>query len=390
MKVAKVGSRAVKRVRNQYLWVFADELARKPEKAYPGEIVGVESEDGEWLGVAFYNGGARVALRMLGSGRALPDGGFWRSRLAEAIRRREPLRAHTDALRLVYAEGDLLPGLVVDAYAGHLSVQFRNAGMDGLKLLIVSLLDELLAPPTITERSDVAAREEEGLERVSGPLKGTVPELVEIREHGVRFLVDVAHGQKTGFFTDQRDARRHVAGLLPPGGRMLDAFCYTGGFGVFAAAAGATVTAVDKDAAALGLAGRNAALNGVADRFRTVEADLFAWLDESAGRGERYDVISLDPPALIKHKNQQAKGRGLLMDLVRPCLRMLETGGKLHLSTCAYHFQGDVVREALRMAAADTGRRLLVVGEVLQSSDHPWCLQMPETQYLRGITVEIA
>lgn len=388
MKQAVVANRAVRKVRNHYLWVFADELLRRPERAYPGEIVSVLAEDGSPLGVAFHHPSARVALRMLSPETRLPDGDFWRGRLRQAVERRGPLFADTDALRLVFAEGDRLPGLVVDSFAGHLVVQVRNAGMEGIKPLVVALLRELLDPPSILERSDVAARDEEGLLRFTGPLHGTVPDRVEVRENGLRFRVDLQGGQKTGYYTDQRDARRYFGELVKPGDRVLDAFCYTGGFGVHAAVAGGQVVAVDKDPAALDLAGQNASLNGCSDSFETVEADVFRWLVERAAAGDRFDLVSLDPPALIKHKNQQGKGRGLLIDLLRPALTMLGPGGRLHLSTCAYHFNGGLTHEALRMAAADAGRRLLVTGETRQSADHPWCLQMPETLYLRGITVQ--
>ena len=390
MKRVVVKAQVVKKVRNYYLWVYADEVQERPKQSYPGEVVAVTAPDGTPLGAAFHHPEARIALRLFHPEPVLPDAAFWRRKLEQAVARRGPLRAETDALRLVYAEGDYFPGLIVDDFAGHLVLQSRCAGTESIKPLLVGLLAELCAPLSIYERSDVPARAEEGLPLARGQLRGETPSRVEVRENGRRFLVDIREGTKTGYFTDQRDARRHVASLAAPGMRVLDAFSYTGGFGIYAATAGARVTAVDKDEAALALARENAALNGVADRFEALAADLFEWLPAQASAGAHFDLICLDPPALIKYKNQAAKGRGLFLDLVRPCLRMLGPGGRLHVSSCAYHMGGDLLREAIRIAAGETGKRLLTVGETVQAPDHPYSLQMPETMYLKGYTMEIA
>ncbi|HQO25319.1 MAG TPA: class I SAM-dependent rRNA methyltransferase [Acidobacteriota bacterium] len=389
MERVVVRDEAVKKIRNFYLWVFADEVRDQPAGLGPGEPVEVRSPRGEILGTGFYHPTARVTVRLFHHKRIEPDAAFWRRRLQQALALREPLRAHSNGLRLVYSEGDYLPGLVVDDFADHLVIQCRTTGMDRIRPLIVELLQKLRRPASIYERSDVPARQEEGLAFRTGQLAGVTPPRVRIAEHGVQFWVDIPGGQKTGFFSDQRDARRHFASLLRPGDRVLDAFCYTGGFGLYAARMGAAVTAVDKDEAALTLAAANAELNEVTARFETVAADLFTWLPETAAAGRVFDAISLDPPALIKYKNQQNKGRGLLMDLIRPCLRMLRPGGLLHVSSCAYHVGPELLREAARIAAGETGKRLLVAAETVQAADHPYFLQMPETQYLKGFTYRV-
>lgn len=386
MKTAIIKEQAVKRIRNYYLWVYADEIQRRPERGYPGEVVSVAAPGGDELGMAFYHPQARIALRMLSRRRVLPDGEFFRRRLARAVEIRRPLASVTDAVRLVYAEGDFLPGLVVDSFANHLCVQFRCAGMDNLRPLMVELLTELLQPESIYERSDLTVREEEGLEKKTGRLAGETPERIVVSEHGVKFLVDLVHGQKTGFFTDQRDARHHVASFAGPGIRFLDAFSYTGGFGQYAARAGAEVTAVDKDADALFLLLENSRLNGLTGRVEAVQADLFEWLPKAVGEGRQFDVISLDPPALIKYKNQQSLGRGLFIDLIRPALRLLPPGGILHVSACAYHLGGPLMLEALRIGALEAGVRLRTLGETVQGIDHPYSPQMPENLYLKGFT----
>lgn len=390
MKTVTVHERAVKKIRNFYLWVYADEVAARPSQSYPGEVVAVAAPDGELLGTAFHHPTARVALRLFSRREVMPDAAFWRDRLARALGRRQPLREITDGLRLVYAEGDYLPGLVVDDYAGHLVAQFRTAGMDLIKPLLVELLGDLCQPVSIYERSDVQSRREEDLPLTAGPLRGATPDRVEIRENGLRFRVDIREGQKTGFYLDMRDIRKSLAAFAGPGTRFLDAFSYSGGCGLYAAAAGAAVTAVDKDERALALVRENAALNGLAARVTAVSADAFRWLPAAVEAGEKFDVISLDPPSLIKYKNQQGRGRGMLLDLIRPCLQMLPPGGILHVASCAYHVLPDLLKEAVRMAAGDAGVRLLVVAETVQAADHPYLLQMPETLYLKGYTLQVA
>jgi len=389
MKQITVKESAVKRLRNFYLWVFRDELLPPAGRFYPGAVVGVRSPRGEELGTAFYHPEARVALRMISRRTVQPDGEFWRRRLRAALARRQPLLAETDAVRLVHAEGDYLPGLVADCFGRHLVLQFRTAGMDQLRPLMVSLFSELLAPESIYERSDLDQRLEEGLEPVQGPLAGTTPERVQVVEHGLRFAVDIRSGQKTGFYTDQRDARRHFAGLVQGDDAVLDAFCYSGGFALAAARRGARVTGVDKDELALEMAAENARLNGLDSHVAWERADAFHWLPEQAAAGRRFQLIGLDPPALIKHKNQQGKGRGLLMDLLRPCLQLLPEGGRLHLSTCAYHLHSSLVIEAVRIAAGEVGKRIALLARTMQAADHPVVLQMPETWYLRGYTLQV-
>jgi len=390
VKLVTVHPKAVKKLRNFYLWVFADELIEKPRQSYPGEVVRVANPDGDILGTGFYHPNARVALRMISRKEVQPDADFWSYRLKQSIDLRKPLRCRTNAVRLVYSEGDYLPGLIVDDFNGHLVVQFRTAGMTLIKPLLVTLLSNLLSPDSIFERSDVEYLLQEGLKPFAGQLTGDTPNRAEIHEDGVRFFVDIKSGQKTGFFIDQRDGRYHFARHVEPGMNVLDAFCYTGGFGIHAARKGANVTAVDKDGSVLELADENARLNDISARFLTIRSDLFQWLPQSAEKGMRFDAISLDPPALIKYKNQQGKGRGLLMDLIRPCLQMLRPGGMLHLSTCAYHLSPALAKEAIRLAAGDVGKRLRMLAETIQSTDHPYIVQMPETLYLRGYTLQVA
>jgi 23S rRNA (cytosine1962-C5)-methyltransferase len=389
MKQVVVRDSAYKRLCNFYLWGFRDEVLEQPSQGYAGEVVEVLSPGGGSAGTAFFNPGARVALRMISRKKVLPDGEFWRRRLRQALARRQRLATDTTGLRLVHAEGDYLPGLVVDRFGEHLVIQFRTAGMDQLRPLMVSLLTELLSPVSIYERSDVEHRREEGLDPVEGPLAAETPDRVEILEHGLRFIVDIRGGQKTGFYTDQRDARRHFAGLVREGDEVLDAFCYTGAFALGAARRGGRVTGIDKDNGALAMARENARLNGLAEQVSFEEADVFHWLSEQAAAGRRFNLIGLDPPALIKFKNQQGKGRGLLMDLLRPCLRMVPDGGLIHLSTCAYHLNSVIVTEAIRMAAGDMGKRVVLLARTMQAADHPVVVQMPETWYLRGYTLQV-
>ena len=297
MKRVVVKAQAVKKVRNYYLWVYADEIQERPRQSYPGEVVAVTAPDGAPLGAAFHHPEARIALRLFHPEPVLPDAAFWRRKLAQAVARRQPA-AGRDRRPAAGLRRRRLP-------AGPDRGRFRRppGAAEPLRRhrsrsnrCSWACWRSCARRASIYERSDVPARAEEGLALARGQLRGDTPARVEVRENGRRFLVDIREGTKTGFFTDQRDARRHVAALVEPGSRVLDAFSYTGGFGIYAATAGARVTAVDKDGAALALARENAALNGVADRFEAVAADLFEWLPAQAAAGARFDLICLDPP----------------------------------------------------------------------------------------------
>ena len=385
----EVLSAAAKRVRHHDAWVFRDELTTPPADAGHGEVVELTDPHGAFLAYAFYSTRSHIAARVMSLRREEPvDRALFAARLTVAIGRRASLQG-TNARRLVFSEADALPGLIVDQYDQWLVLQSRTAGFEPWKSTVVDLLREMVRPRGILERSDKEFRDEEGLPAVNHVLAGSVPERIRIEEDGLQFWVDPHHGQKTGFYLDQRDARRRVRPLIGQGQRVADVCAYTGGFGITAASRGASVVCVEQQEPILALAKENAVLNGVAERMEFVAGDAFYWLEAKARAGERFDWVLLDPPSLAKSKTEVLKGRQALHHLLVHGLGLLADEGTLLVSVCTYHLLG-LAEEILRIAAEERGWRLHVRAVTLQASDHPWLLQMPATRYLMGWMVQRA
>jgi len=400
-----VAASAEKRVRNFDCWVFRDELT--PLRARPGgpgpapaiatggpgdapangEVVELTDRRGTFLAYAFYSAHSHVAARVVSTEQRQPvDRDLLSRRLAAAVRRRADVLA-TNAKRLVFSEADGLPGLIVDQYADVLVLQIRTAGMERWRADVVDLLRDLLHPQGVLERSDKEFREEEGLLPVTQVLTGAVPERILIEEDGLRFWVDPHHGQKTGFYLDQRDTRHRVRERIQPGARVADVFAYTGAFGIGAASRGARVVCVEQQEPCVALAKEHAVLNRVDDRMEFVAGDAFYWLEAAGRTRNRFDWVFLDPPALAKSKAETSKGRHALHHLLIHALGLLNPNGTLALSVCTYHLLG-LTEEIVRIAAAEQGMRLRVRGLSMQAADHPWILQMPMTRYLMSWQVQ--
>lgn len=379
---------AERKLRNFYPWAFHDDIADIQGDPEPGAIVLVRDSSGALVGQAFYNPGASIPLRMLSRGEERIDAGWLRRRLMEAAARRREIHG-TNAVRLVHGEADGLPGLIVDRYGEVLVVQIRNLGMERWRETLVEVLRELFAPRGIYERSDVEAREDEGLEPRAGLLWGEVPDPVEVVEDGLVFETSVARGQKTGFYLDQRDNRRRLRGWVRPGDRVLDVYGYIGPFALHAAVAGATAVVIDKDPWALGQVERNAIRNGLADRITVRLGDALEMMEALLAEGRRFDWVVLDPPAMVKRRVEWERGvRRRFVEMAHLALRLLKDGGGLFFSSCAYAIRLEDLIEAARMAAADVGCRLVVRDVTYQPPDHPWILQIPETLYLKTLIVE--
>lgn len=372
---------AARRIRNQDAWVFRDELASPTQPLANGELVELIDRHAAFLAYAFYSDTAHVAARVVSTDRASPvDRALLAQRLAAAIARRAGLR-QTTARRLVYSEADSLPGLIVDQYGDYVVFQSRVAGLEPWKSVVVELLRKSLHPTGILERSDKEFRAEEGLPAVTQVHTGHVPERIRIEEEGLQFWVDPYHGQKTGFYLDQRDTRSALRQLIREGERVADVFAYTASFGIGAAERGAQVVCVERQEPCLALAKDHARLNGVADRIEWVVGDAFYWLEAKAAGRERFDWILLDPPSLAKSRTEILAGRRALHHLLVQALRLLATEGTLVLSVCTYHLLG-LTEEILRIAASECGLRLRIRAITMQATDHPWILQMPMTRYL--------
>ncbi len=280
-------------------WIFSGAIESIDDGARDGDVVAIHDRGGIVLGYGYLNRASQITVRMLSFGDAPFTANSLKELLSAAIARRKanPLLSGTDAFRLIHSEGDFLPGLIVDSYAGHLVIQALTLGIDRMKGDIIRFLGELLDPPGIYERSDHRGREMEGLTKLSGLLSGSVPEEIIINENGLRFIVDIAHGQKTGFFLDQREHRGLVR-RVASGRKALNLFSYTGGFTAAALAGGAlSVTSVDSSAGALAMLEKNVALNGPAGASRSVRADVFDYLREG---GPRFGFHHPGPACLRK------------------------------------------------------------------------------------------
>lgn len=374
-----VSRRGAERARAGHLWIYRSDVLDAAGVA-GGAIVSVRDERGRSVGQALYSDRSEIALRLLTWRDEPIDRAWWRERLRASIERRAGLKREADAFRLIYAEGDVLPSLIVDQYADVLVLQTLSQGTDAIKEMLVELLVELLQPRAIVERNDVRVRSLEGLELRAGMLYGDAPEEMEIVQHGVRFTVAPLGGQKTGAFLDQRE--NHVAAAALAHGRALDCFTFNGAFALHMARACESVVGLDISAEAVRASRRNAELNKATNvEFR--EANVFDALREMQDAGERFDTIVLDPPAFAKNRaSVRAAARGYKEINLR-ALKMLNAGGVLITCTCSYHMSETMFQEMLAEAAADARRRIQIVERRIQARDHPVLVGVPETLYLK-------
>ena len=371
-------------------WIFAGALQAVPEGLETGAPVRIEAPDGRFLAQGYFNGYSQIAVRAWGwDENEIVDEAFFRRRIERALTLRERLLAGTgtNAYRLIFSESDLLPGLVVDRYGDYLCLQCHTRGIEVWRDTIVRVLVELLQPRGIYERSDVKVRAIEGAAPRTGVLHGEVPPQVEITENHLRFLVDLAGGQKTGFFLDQRDKRAALQRYVRDR-RVLNCFSYTGGFSIYAGAAGALqVTSVDVSAKALETARQHVALNGLPEeRFEFVCADVKDHLARLAGEPSGtppFDVIILDPPAFVKDRRKVKEGLVGYRRINEAALRLLPPGGILVTCSCSGH----ISMADFRHLVAECGGRARRTVQILEAHghgpDHPELAPYPESSYLK-------
>lgn len=382
---AVISTRGSRRWQGGHPWIFRSDLITPPDA--PAGAVAVRDPQGRPLGTALWSPASEIALRFVSRdtlGRLDVD--WWRTQIGAAVARRDGLLdGETTACRLVHGEGDGLPSLVVDRFDRWLVVQLLSAGLEAHRAEIVDALRALPGIDGILARNDASVRAREGLARVVEPLVGAVPETIEVREHGVRYLAAPHTGQKTGAFLDQREARRLVGGIAR--GAALDLFSYHGSFALHLAARAATVTAVDVSAVALERVAENAARNARTN-ITAVEADVFDFLRAEERRGARYETIVLDPPAFAKNRASIAGALRGYKDLNLRAMRLLAPGGCLYTASCSYHVRRHDFLAMLEAAAADSGRRIVLRALTGQPLDHPEVLTIPETGYLKGALLE--
>ncbi|HET7593904.1 MAG TPA: class I SAM-dependent rRNA methyltransferase [Stellaceae bacterium] len=375
-----------KRAEAGHPWVYSNEIAMDAAaKALPpGTLVTLRKAGGEALGVATFNAHTLVSARLLHrDAKQRIDRDFFAARLENALTLRRRLY-NEPHYRLVHAEADGLPGIAADRFGDVLVAQLNTAGMARLEAEFVAACDAVLAPRAIVLRNDSPARALEGLEPELRIAKGEIDGPIELTENGARFLADPREGQKTGWFFDQRDNRRFVAGLSA-GARVLDLYCYAGGFAVEAAQAGAdAVLALDRSEPALTLAAASAELNGVGERCRFQRADAFGELSRLVAAGERFGVVVADPPAFVKSKKDLGPGLRGYRKLARLAATLVEPGGVLFIASCSHNVEPPDFAEAVRRGLEDAGRGGRILRSAGAAPDHPVHPWLPESAYLKA------
>ena len=384
-----------KSLQRKHPWVFSGALAKTKGNPGLGETVELVNARGGWLGRGAYSPKSQIVVRLWTfDEKEAVDEAFFRRRLEQALANRREMKKQLwlNACRLVNAESDGLPGLIVDQYGAYLVCQFLTAGVHAWKACIVDTLQKIVAPEGIFERSDSPVLDKEGLTRQIGVLAGREPpETIEVREGDFRYLVDVRNGHKTGFYLDQRD-NRLLVGHYAADREVLNCFCYTGGFGVSAMAAGArSLTNIDVSAAALELAQKNMALNGLDDkRVEYLQADVFKQLRSFRDGAREFDLIVLDPPKFADSRQQLDRACRGYKDINLLAIKLLRSGGFLFTFSCSGLMEPALFQKIVADAALDAGREALILRRMSQAADHPTALNFPEGHYLKGLLCRIA
>lgn len=388
-----------KPVAHRHPWLFSGAIGRVDGSPAPGDIVRVRAANGEFLAYGYFNPKSQISLRLLSwDEEEVINGAWWERMLQETVSRRSKLSSstQTNAYRLVYSEADGLPGLIVDRYADYLVCQFLTAGVEKVRPVVVDTLWERLHPAGILDLSDNDIRKVEGLDACSGTLRGiAADQLITVLENGFRFIVDLHSGQKTGFYLDQRNNRIRVSSHAS-GRRVLDCFCYSGGFTIPVLAVGAThVTCIDSSAPSLALLRSNVerlaanypdrAFGGV----ETLDANVFEALRKLRDQGRTFDMVILDPPKLAASQSQIERAMRAYKDVNLLAMRLLTANGILATFSCSGSVSRVLFQEAVAWAATDAKRRVQLVEQLSQAEDHPILVSFPESEYLKGLICRV-
>ncbi len=374
-----VRSRGARRISTRHPWIFADDVDAADRTTH-GDVVRVLDRRGAVLGIAFWSARSKIALRMIAREDAAPDASFWASRVEAAFSRRGPDVLDWNAKRIVFGESDDVPGLVADLYGAHLVIQALTRGAERIADDVIAAIRDRAPVVSVLARNDPAVRTLEGLPREVRQVDGTTPAEIVVDEGKIRYAADPWRGQKTGAFLDQRENR--IASGRYARGRVLDAFAYHASFALHAAAGADEVVVVDGSPDALARGRANADRLG----FRNVtfvERNVFDDLKDRERRGERFALISLDPPAFAKSRKDVAAARRGYKEINVRAMRLLAPGGVLFTSSCSFHLDEPAFEDLLREAAADAGRDLTVAERRGQAADHPARLAFPESRYLK-------
>lgn len=378
-----------RRIKSGHPWVFSNEiasLAGAREAGIAAELF--DAADG-FIGRGYYTPHSLIAFRLLTRRQEDVDSPeFYERRIAAALAHRRVVYPALQTFRAIYGESDFMPGLVVDKYGDYLSLQILSAGMERRRELILEALRTVFSPLGIIARNDVSVRSLEQLEQSVEVLYGQIPELVEMEENGLRFLADLQHGQKTGGFLDQKENHLLLRGISA-GKNVLDCFCYSGSWAAHAGFFGAaSVLGIDISARAVGLAERNAGLNGLSERVRFEECDAFDRLRTLKQEGQRFGVVVMDPPAFVKSRKNIAEATKGYLTVNRRALDLLEPGGYLVTCSCSHHMGREAFRDMLTQAARLARREVRLVAACSQAADHPVLLSFPESEYLKCVLLQ--
>ena len=394
MITVKLKKNRQKSLERKHPWVFSGAIDHVKENPKNGETVKVISADGKFLSWAAFSIKSQISLRVWSfNENEIIDSKFFKEKILQAIEYREQFvdSSNTNAYRLINAESDGLPGLIVDKYNDFIVCQFLSSGAEFWKQEIVAQLSALLNPTGIFERSDVEVREKEGLEPISGVLFGKIPsDLIEIVENGIKFLVDIKNGHKTGFYLDQRENRKLVESLTNQK-EVLNCFSYSGGFSAYAIKGGAIkVTNIDSSAEALSLAEKNLSLNQIdSSKYENVADDVFKYLRKLRDANKQFDIIILDPPKFADSASQVEKaGRGY-KDINLLAIKLLKKNGLLFTFSCSGHITTDLFNKIISDAALDSGKTVHIIKHLTQSMDHTISTNFPEGFYLKGLLCRV-
>jgi len=370
-------------------WIYKAQLKKSYTEARPGSIVRVENAQGVFIGRGYFNPKSEIAVRLLTFHDERIDVPFIRKRFEAALGKRCRVKETTDAYRAIYSEADALPGLIVDIYGDTAVFQVLTLGMEKMKELIVDMVEQTISPKYLYEKSVSPFRKLEGLRDQARwwTEKRAMP--VEIREGKARFLVNVERSHKTGFYLDQRKPRMSLEHIVK-GKRVLDLFCYTGGFSISAALSGASeVRGVDIKKEWLALAKENAVLNGVAEKTTFAHGDAFDVLRAYNRAGQTFDVVILDPPSFVKSARELRDAARGYKELNLTAMKVLNNGGTLATFSCSHHMRNELFADIVKKSAHDAKKKFTILKRCHQAEDHPIVTSIPETEYLKGYFLRV-
>lgn len=385
----RVSKRCLERLLNGHLWIFDNDIKSIDGSYSNGDVVSIFDDRGRFIARGYINDNSKIIIRLLTFKDEIIDRDFFKKKIKDALKHRLSLGCTLEGtFRLVFSEGDFLPGLIIDKYEDVLVIQILTLGIEKWKEDIVEVLKEILSPKTIIERSDVSVRQKEGLELRKGFLFGEETGKKIITLDNLKFEVDFLEGHKTGFYLDQQENRKIIEPYVR-GKKALDCFPYTGSFAVYAMKYGAdNVTCVEDSGKVIDGLKKNISLNGFENKIDVTKADAFNWLREAYKKGDRFDCVMLDPPSFVKTKDARHGAERGYKDINLMGLKLLNDNGCLITSSCSHNISQTRFLEIINDAAKDAGCLLQILENRSQSKDHPILLSMPETHYLKFVAAK--